>query len=335
MREREVAIPSAFGLAGVLCLPEDASAARPVPAMVLLGGSGADTRDGDLEPGWPPGTPDLPAPGTLRRIAHRLAVSAGVATLRWDRRGFGGSGGRAEETNYDTDLEDALAALEWLRARDEIDGSRVAVAGHSAGALTACHVCQDAGPAVAGAVLLGGLASPIEDLLRENLGRVSRHWEEFAPEQRAWLETNMPALLVRGEGLERYLEAARQGEETVVLEGRGARVEMRTARTRQDLATDYAAEFRHVAVPALVLHGGNDLNVAASDALTAYRALRGAGNDDVQLTVLPGLDHYFNPTSPDRNKRIWERVSLEGLRRPMADEALDTIAGWAVRVLRA
>jgi fermentation-respiration switch protein FrsA (DUF1100 family) len=120
----------------------------------------------------------------------------------------------------------------------------------------------------------------------------------------------------------------------VVLEGRGLTIHMRTARTRQDLATSYEAEFRHVRCPALVLHGGDDLNVPVVDALTAYRALRAAGNDAVQLVVLPGLDHYFNPTSPDPAERVWERVSLEGLRRPMAPEALDAIAGWAGRVLR-
>ena len=329
MREHEVAIPTRFGLAGVLCLPEDASAA---PAVVLLGGSGADTRDGDLEPGWPPGTSGLPAPGTLRRIAHRLA-GAGVATLRYDRRGFGASGGPAGEADYASDLEDALAALAWLRAREKVDPVRVAVAGHSAGALTSCHLCRD-DPDVAGALLLGGLASSIEDLIRDNLGRVQRRWEEFSPEQRAWLEANMPALLVRAEGVDRYLEAAKRGDATVVLEGRGITIEMRTARTRQDLATDYAAEFRHVRCPALVLHGGADLNVPVADALTAFRVLRRAGNDDVQLTVLPGLDHYFNPAPADLGQRVWSRVSLEGLRRPMAPEALDAIERWAVRVLR-
>ena len=326
MREHAVAIPTPFGLAGVLCLPEDASAA---PAIVLLGGSGADTRDGDLEPGWPPGTTGLPAPGTLRRIAHRLA-GAGIATLRYDRRGFGTSGGERGAADYDSDLEDALAALAWLRARPEVNPARVAVAGHSAGALTACHVCRD-DPDVAGAMLLGGLASSIEDLIRTNLGRVQRHWQQFSAEQRAWLERNMPALLVRAEGVERYLEAATRGEETVVLEGRGLSIEMRTVRTRQDLGTDFAAEFRHVRGPALVLHAGDDLNVPVADALTAYRVLRQAGNDAVQLTVLPGLDHYFNPVVGDP---VWNRVSLEGLRRPMAPEALDVMERWAVAVLQ-
>jgi uncharacterized protein len=325
MREQEVAVPTRFGLAGVLCLPEDASAA---PAVVLLGGSGADTRDGDLEPGWPPGTPNLPAPGTLRRIAHRLA-GAGVATLRYDRRGFGASGGARGEADYDSDLEDALAAVAWLRARPEINPARVAVAGHSAGALTTCHVCRD-DPDVAGAMLLGGLASSIEDLIRDNVGRAHRHWQEFSAEQRAWLETNMPAMLVRAEGVERYLEAARRGDTSVTLEGRGLTLEMRIRRAQQDLATDYAAEFRHVRCPALVLQGGGDLNVPVADSLTAFRVLRQAGNDDVQLTVLPGLDHYFNPVEGDP---IWNRVSLEGLRRPMAPEALHVMERWAVQVL--
>ncbi len=330
MREHAVAISSSFGLAGVLCLPQVANGRR-APAIALLGGSGADTRDGDLEPGWPAGTPNLPAPGTLRRIAHRLA-SVGVATLRWDRRGYGESGGKAEDGDYDSDLADALAAVAWLRETDDVDPDRVGVAGHSAGALTACRVCRD-DPDVAAAAFLGALASPIEDMLRWNLGRVADHWERFSPEQRAWLTEHLPASLVRGEGVERYLEAARRGEATVVLEGRGLSVELRTARTRQDLATSYEGEFRPVRCPALVLHGGDDLNVPVADALTAYRALRASGNDHVELAVLPGLDHYFNPTSADPAERVWERVSLESLRRPMATEALDVIAGWAARVL--
>lgn len=317
-------IPSAFGLAGVLCLPEDASARRPVPAVILLGGSGADTRDGDLEPGWPSGTPDLPAPGTLRRIAHHLAHH-GIATLRWDRRGFGASGGNAEGSDYTTDLEDALAALEWLRPQS----TQVGVAGHSAGALTACRVCRD-GTDVAAAVFLGALASPIEDMLRWNLGRIARHWNQFTAGQRVWLVENLPAQLVRGEGVERYLEAAKQGEPEITLQGHGVTVRMRTARTRQDLATSYEGEFDGVRCPAIVLHGGDDLNVPVADALTAYRALRRAGNHSVQLTVLPGLDHYFNAVSADP---VWDRVSLECLRRPMSPKALEVITAWALGVL--
>ncbi|MDP9074527.1 MAG: alpha/beta fold hydrolase [Actinomycetota bacterium] len=318
-------------MGATLCLPEDARPDLRVGAVALIAGSGAETRDGDLDPGWPPGTDGLPAPGTMRRIAHHLAAR-GLASLRWDRRGFGASGGSAAHADYDSDLEDAIACVRWLQTRPEVDRDRVGVVGHSAGALTACRVCRDV-PGVAAACLLGALASPIEDMLRWNLGRVARHWEEFSADQREWLIANLPAQLVRAEGIERYLDAARAGEAMVRMHGHGVVVEMSTARTRQDLHTSYVGEFHHVTCPALVLHGGDDLNVPVADALTTFKALRDAGNDDVELHVLPGLEHYFNPVSPDPAWRVWERVSLEALRRPMAPQALDSLSGWTCRVL--
>lgn len=328
MREHDVTAGSPLVRAGTLCLPENASIDTPVPAVLLIAGSGADTRDGDLR--MPTGS--APAPGTLRHIAYDLA-DHGVATLRWDRRGFGAAGGDPDGADYNTDLEDATAWFQWLRSRPEVASDRVAVAGHSAGALTACRVCRDV-PGVAGAMFLGALASPIEDMLRWNVERMKRAWGSFSDEQRAWLATELPGRLARSENFEVVLDAARGGEPSVRVEGYGVSLEIRTARLRQDLATSYPDEFRPLACPALVLHGGHDMNVPVDDALVAYRVLRDAGNDDVQLTILPGLEHYFVPVSPDPVRRAWERLSLEALRqRPMSCAALHVISRWAVRTL--
>lgn len=326
MRELEVVIPSTFEVAGVLCLPE-AAARPPVPAIALLGGSGADTRDGDLALEQF----DRPVPGTLRQIAHDLAHH-GIASLRWDRRGFGRSGGDSSAVGYDTDLEDAKACLDWLRSRPEVDPARMAVAGHSAGALIACRLCRDV-PGIPAAALLGALSSPIEDMLARNAQRVTRHWGTFTDQQREWLVRKMPRALARVEGIGQLIEAARRGDETAVIEGYGVAVEMRTARLRHDLATSYADEMRHVRCPALVLHGGEDLNVPVADALCSYRVLREAGNDEVELVVIPGLEHYFCPVAGDRRLRVWERISQAALGRPMARQALDAISSWAVRTL--
>lgn len=316
-------------MAGTLCLP-DRSGREPVAAMLLLGGSGADTRDGDLA---------LPlhiapkggAPGTLRRIAHHLAHH-GIASLRGDRRGSGSSGGDAARSDYTTDLEDATACFRWLQGRAEVDGARVGVAGHSAGALTTCHVCRDV-PDVAAAGLLGALASPIEDMLRWHVARVRAHWDGCTARQQAELIRDVPGDLLRADSVDRLLEAARRGEEVVHLQGHGTTVEVRTSRLRQDLATAYDEEMRHVTCPALVLHGGDDLNVPVEDALTAYRALRRAGSSDVELAVLPGLDHYLIEVAPDPGRRVLERITRQALCRPMSRAALDVVARWAVRTL--
>jgi alpha-beta hydrolase superfamily lysophospholipase len=332
VHEYEVVIESDVAIAGVLCLPEDVSSRQPVGAVALIGGSGADTRDGDLVIERASGDAGPSLPGTLRRVAHHLA-HAGLASLRWDRRGFGASGGDVAHVGYDTDLIDATACFRWLQSRPEIAPRHIGVAGHSAGALVACRLCRDA-PDVAAAGLLGALSSPIDDMLGANVARLRDHWERFTAEQREWLEREMPATLVRTEGMDVVHEAARRGDETVVLEGHGQRIEARTKRLRQDLATSYADEMRPVACPVLVLHGGDDLNVPVEDALRSYQVLRDAGNDDVELVILPGLEHYFCPTPRDPAQRIWERISRESVAPRMAEEALDVISRWAVRTLR-
>lgn len=336
MPDREVAIVGEVALAGVLCLPDDAPTGR-LPAVVLLGGTGADTRDGDLQVERAGGPPQPAGPGTLRQIAHALAARR-VASLRWDRRGFGSSAGDARTADYGTDLVDALAAFRWLQARPEVDPARIAVAGHSAGALVACRICRDAASergkrAPAAAALLGALSSPIEDLLASNAERVRRLLATCTAEEAAWLDRQMPETLLRAEHAEEVLAAARAGQETVAIEGRGRRADVRTARLRQDLGTSYEAELSHVMCPALVLHGGDDLNVSVEDALRSYRALRRAGNDDVELVVLPGLEHYFVRVAVDPARRVWERVTQQTMTRPMAPAALDAISRWTVRVL--
>lgn len=88
---------------------------RPPPAVVM-GGGFAGTREVGLAP-----------------FAERFAA-AGVAALVFDYRGFGASGG-AERQLVDPwrQIEDWHAMLAALRARDDVDGARVALWGTSLG----------------------------------------------------------------------------------------------------------------------------------------------------------------------------------------------------------
>jgi dienelactone hydrolase len=108
-----------------LYLPEGATAARPVPAVVLLHGSGGVI--GAREPTY----------------ARQLAAM-GVAALVIDV--FGAR--REKWTSFIERLlavtetmmmADAYAALDWLAARPEIDASRVAVMGFSYGGMATTY----------------------------------------------------------------------------------------------------------------------------------------------------------------------------------------------------
>jgi pimeloyl-ACP methyl ester carboxylesterase len=325
--------PSAsVALAGTVCLPEDAASASPAPGVVLLGGTGADTRDGDMAPERSPGFVDPPKRGLLRRIAHHLAGS-GIASLRFDKRGCGESRGDASESDYDTDLIDNLAAVRTLCERPEIDAARVGVIGHSAGAFNACLVCREL-PDIACAGLLGALYGSIEDLVEWNWGRVHDAWPSLTEEQRAWLIQNRPRDVVGAFNTPAFLDAARASHDSVRLEAHGAAMDLDLVRFRQDMLRPVANEFRHVRCPALVVHGGSDMNVRVEDCLGTYQALRAAGNENVDLVIIPGLDHSFQPVEQDPTRWVWDRLTLATMARPVSPQALDVIAKWAARVLR-
>jgi uncharacterized protein len=111
-----------FVLAGTLSRPEEPSAAGVrLPAVVLVGGSGPTDRDG-LAFGIP----------LLGQIAGALA-DAGFIVVRYDKRGVGQSGGRAEAASLADYAEDVRAAVKLLSERKDVDPRRIGVAGHSEG----------------------------------------------------------------------------------------------------------------------------------------------------------------------------------------------------------
>lgn len=98
-------------IAGSLLLPVTPG---PHPAVVMIHGSGAVTRD------------------TLRPFANHFARN-GVAVLITDKRGTGLSTGRWARATFDDLADDALAGVRYLRTRREIRSSAIGVHGMSLG----------------------------------------------------------------------------------------------------------------------------------------------------------------------------------------------------------
>jgi|KBSSwiStaDraftv2_1062776.scaffolds.fasta_scaffold57083_4 pimeloyl-ACP methyl ester carboxylesterase len=114
-------IPSnGFSLVGTISRPTQEAAVK-LPAVVLVGGSGPTDRDG-MAYGIP----------ILGEIAGALA-DAGFLVVRYDKRGIGQSGGRAESASLTDYAEDVIAAVKMLAARKDVDPKRIAVIGHSEG----------------------------------------------------------------------------------------------------------------------------------------------------------------------------------------------------------
>src|SRR5688500_19120580 len=119
-----IATPMGHTLAGTLTLPNSASPTRKVAAVVTMTGSGPQDRDETLGP--------LPGYRPFRQLADSLG-RRGIAVLRMDDRGTGGSTGSHRTATSADFAEDIRAGLAYLRTRPEVDASRLAILGHSEG----------------------------------------------------------------------------------------------------------------------------------------------------------------------------------------------------------
>ena len=133
----------------------------PVAAALLITGSGKLNRDSDAR---------LIRTGVTREVADALA-GARVATLRYDKRGAGASGGDYLRAGMAGNLADARAGLGWLAARAA--GLPLLTVGHSEGTYYAAELAAtDAG--VAGAVLLGAPARSGEQVISWQIEMMAR-----------------------------------------------------------------------------------------------------------------------------------------------------------------
>lgn len=125
MREKPVVIKVGGGqVLGMLHLPRGASARRRCPAVLFLHGFTGSRHEAHR----------------LFVLAARSLAQTGIASLRIDFRGLGDSSGDFSEMTIESELQDAVAALRFLRRRPEVDAKRIGLLGMSMGGLVASLV---------------------------------------------------------------------------------------------------------------------------------------------------------------------------------------------------
>ncbi len=167
--DTEVTFPAGLvTVHGSLRMPPNADG--PVPAAVVLAGSGPTDRNGN--------TPAVPGDiGTLSSVADVLA-GAGVASLRYDKLSSGATGlgpftgANLADIGYSDFVDEGRAALQFLSGQPGIDPARLLLVGHSEGALISLSIAAEPSadqPALAGIALLEAPGSRYLDLISTQL----------------------------------------------------------------------------------------------------------------------------------------------------------------------
>lgn len=299
-KQEEVKIENGgLTLAGTLTLP---ATTGPHPAVVLITGSGAQNRDEEVF-GFK----------VFGLLADRL-TRAGVAVLRCDDRGVGGSTGSTPESTTADFADDVLAEVKFLKGRPDIDKARIGLLGHSEGGLVAPAVATRS-PEIAFIVLMSGPAMTGEKVMlaqSELIGRAEGRTDAqirantdvqkvlftAARTNLGWPDALVTVRVAVRKAIAEMPEAQRKAipdvDRIVNAQAESQVAFARSPWFRYFLDYDPAPTLARVSCPVLALFGERDLQVPTE----ANRAImeeiaKKSGNRDWTIKVIPGANHLY------------------------------------------
>ena len=285
-------------LKGTLVMPENASSQTPVLLMVT--GSGLQNRDEEFFEHKP-----------FAVIADALARQ-GIATLRYDDRGFGESTGDLVNVTTEDFKNDALAGVEFLRKQFK----RVGILGHSEGGTIGLMLAAE-GKVDFVISLAGMVVSGEKTLLEQNRWTLqqSEYSQDVIDRYCTALESLFDELKVGRNPEPTVHDLPTELEKNLQL----AQAQSSTPYMRHFLALDLSDRLGKITCPVLALNGTKDRQVNGEENLNA---LRNGLAGQKEIRVIEGVNHLFqhcNTGNPSEYKDIEETF---------APEALEIIVTW-------
>jgi pimeloyl-ACP methyl ester carboxylesterase len=312
--EEEVTFKGGEGvaLAGTMTYPKTGA---PFAAVLLLTGSGPQDRDEAIMGH----RPFLVLSDYLTRL--------GLAVLRVDDRGMGKSSGDFSKATYEDKVADALAGVELLKNRKEIDGRRIGLLGHSEGGAIA-ELAASRSKDIAFIVMMAGPGVPGDQLMKQQGIDIVRANGGDDATVKKQVEMQAKIFQILREEKDPAVAEKRIRETLGAIPGAEQQARGAVSPTLRDLISyDPRPVLRQLSCPVLALDGALDLQVSAKQNLPAIAAaLAESKSADWQVVQLPGLNHLFQTA---KTGNVPEYSTIEETISPVA---LRTIGEWLQRV---
>jgi hypothetical protein len=248
----------------------------------------------------------------------------GIATLVYDKRGTGSSGGDYREESFDDFAADALAGLHYLQSRKDINAKRVGLYGRSHGGIVA-PLAASLSKDVAFIINVSGAGvPPYQQVTYQAEAQMRRDGfsETEIAEAIAYMNLKWEVARNGGVGWDR-LQAATQSAS-----GKKWLARVQPATKLEDILPSWKLQMEYnpmpalekVECPVLAVFGELDTLTPVAETIANYRkGLRKAGNKDVTIKIFPNADHAL---------LVWPKPTDQVHWPVLAAGYLDAMTNW-------
>jgi dienelactone hydrolase len=248
----------------------------------------------------------------------------GIATLVYDKRGTGSSGGDYRDESMNDEAADALAGVHYLQSRKDINARRVGLYGRSHGGMViplAASFSKD----VAFIINVSGAGVPPYQQVTyqaEAQMRRDRFSETEIAEAIAYMNLKWEVARTGGDGWDK-LQAATQAAS-----GKKWLARVQPATKLEDIVPSWKLQMEYnpmralekVKCPVLAVFGELDTLTPVTETIANYRkGLGKAGNKDVTIKVFPTADHAL---------LVWPKPNDQAHWPVLAAGYLDVMTDW-------
>jgi hypothetical protein len=315
-----------ISLAGTLTYPKSK---KRSPAVVLVTGTGQQNRDEEVgrhKPFW---------------ILADYLTRNGIAVLRVDDRGVGGSTGNFDSSTSLDFAEDALAGVAFLKSRQEVNPEKIGIIGHSEGGSVAPLAASKSSD-IAFIVSMAGVFENFEDVVLDQLMNQLRSQgisEADIEFERSWRKKIYG---IASEDTDSSSAAIKLWEIYGMLT-KDEISRMNWPKGRQDhqvkqvlnpwwryaLSLDNKSVLMKVKCPLLAIYGGLDQQVNPGRNIAVVEsAIKEGGKNRIEVVELPGLNHLFQTAKTGSE---YEYIRIE---ETISPRALEVINDWILKQTR-
>jgi uncharacterized protein len=308
------------------------AAPRPYKEEEVRFQSGGVTLAGTLRRPLAPGTHPaiflLQGSGDADREAESFYADHyarhGIATLVYDKRGTGSSGGDYRKESFDDFAADALAGIHYLQSLKEINPKRVGLSGRSHGGIVA-PLAASLSKDIAFIINISGAGvAPYQQVTYQAEAQMRRDGfaEADIAEAIAYMNQKWAVARAGGEGWDSLQVATQRarGKKWAERVQLAEKPEDIVPSWKREMSYDPMPALENVTCPVLAIFGELDTLTPVTETIANYRkGLSKAGNTDYTINVFPGADHAL---------LVWPKLDAPSHWPVLPGGYLDSITNW-------